>query len=233
MTADTLIYLHIPKTGGTTMMDILQANYGDGYRRVANYGQRESFWRDSDECKRTIRCLTGHLAFGVHRNLPQTAVYVTMVRFPLERVISLYTYIRSRPQHTSHKLAVFRTLADFVTERVVAGTENGMTRFLAGRAEFGIREAGDPVTRADYEQAIINVEKWFAFVGLTERYDASLAQMAALFGWQHLGYEAKLVQERPCVDDFDEQTVNVLRAHNQYDLMLYRHIQDKFWGELT
>lgn len=229
MTADTLIYLHIPKTGGTTMMDVLQANYGRGFYRTANYPQPERIWEADDETKRSITCLAGHMSFGAHTRLPQTAVYAAMVRHPLERIFSLYTYIRSRPQHASHKLAVFRTLGDFVQEQVVAGTENGMVRILAGRGDFGVREAAGCVTEADYEQALMNLDRWFVFVGLTERYEESVQRMAACWGWAHTDYEAKLVQQRPHVNELDQQTVDLISRHNRYDLQLYDYVLGKYW----
>ena len=104
----TIIFLHIPKTAGSTLHTILQKQYpgdqlchlkGDPHidTAITNFKSMDSTQ------KKQIRLLTGHFEFGIHQWLPQTAVYFTLLRHPVERVLSYYYFILRNPEHPRHE----------------------------------------------------------------------------------------------------------------------------------
>ena len=54
----------------------------------------------SDEKKMGIRLLKGHMPFGLHKNLPVDARYISILRDPIERVTSQYYYIKKNKHKT-------------------------------------------------------------------------------------------------------------------------------------
>src|SRR5512135_3015151 len=106
---DTLIFLHIPKTAGTTFRSILPANYRaeELYNVPTNAEGQVDFSgldRLSDVEKRKIRVLAGHFQYGAHEHLPQKSSYITILRDPVKRIISRYYHaVREVPGWTGIK----------------------------------------------------------------------------------------------------------------------------------
>lgn len=107
-TTDPLwIFLHLPKSGGTTFKAHLEkhfawdeeliefSHWGRHYR--GSHGRPEFADRPEAERQRA-RVLAGHnLDFGIHRLVPgREPRYCTFVRDPAERCVSLYNFRRSR-----------------------------------------------------------------------------------------------------------------------------------------
>jgi len=97
--ARTVIFVHIPKTSGTTFNSILSYQYG--YRRTVSVhlgkvleGYR-SIEQEMLETERgRIRLVRGHIPFGWHGLFDQPVTYITFRRDPIKRVISLYRYAK-------------------------------------------------------------------------------------------------------------------------------------------
>jgi hypothetical protein len=103
MDRQALIFLHIPKTAGTTLNRIIEWQYNplsiftlDPYRFRAT---AERFMTLSEERRRRIQVVRGHLYYGLHETSPAGATYITMLREPVARFLSSYYFILRRPLH--------------------------------------------------------------------------------------------------------------------------------------
>ena len=104
----SVIFLHIPKVGGTTVNRIIDRQYKPNtIYRVRDDDSRHKRIQDCvDEFKllpssekEEIEVVMGHMGFGIHNFLPQPSVYITMLRDPVERVISYYYYVLRTSNH--------------------------------------------------------------------------------------------------------------------------------------
>ncbi len=100
MDREALIFLHIPKTAGTTLNRIIERQYSpfaiftmDPYRIRAT---AERLKRLPEGRRRRLRVVRGHLFYGIHEFLPQGATYITMLHEPLARTLSAYYFILPR-----------------------------------------------------------------------------------------------------------------------------------------
>jgi len=110
---DTLwVFLHLPKTGGTTFSGHLAKNFefdeefihlgpwGDGYRRR----QEKLPWHKRPiEEREKARVLSGHNTYyGVHNLVPsKLASYITTIRDPVDRLVSYYNFHFGRYKNDS------------------------------------------------------------------------------------------------------------------------------------
>ena len=107
MDREALIFLHIPKTAGTTLNRIIEWQYSplaiftmDPYRIRAT---AERLKRLPEGRRRRLRVVRGHLFYGIHEFLPQGATYITMLHEPLARTLSAYYFILRRPLNPLHR----------------------------------------------------------------------------------------------------------------------------------
>lgn len=96
-----LLFLHIPKTGGIALYTALEAVYGrEQSTRFANPGEGVAA---APEHLRRHLLVSGHEQFAdmLAKGLGDYFT-VTVVREPVARLISVYHYVRSLPDHPLH-----------------------------------------------------------------------------------------------------------------------------------
>ena len=183
---ETLVFIHIPRTGGTTLSKILYQHFPEEARFIVGreiLGDLAKLAEMRDEQKRKIGLLFGHLCWGWQHELPQECQIVTVLREPTVRVISLYSYMKRRERHYLYKYASDPDYAlnPFMIKGVSRTVDNGMVRQLCGSDRFSdwanhrvaFNDATIPyggVTRAHLEQAKVNLRQC-AVVGVMERFD--------------------------------------------------------------
>ena len=217
MDGKALIFLHIPKTAGTTLNRIIEWQYNpltiftmDPYRIRAT---PERLQKLSERRRRRLRMVRGHLYYGIHEFLPQGATYFTMLREPVARFLSSYYFIQRRPLHPMHRKVTTERIGveDFI--RLTPRRQNLQCSLIAG-----IKNDGTCDERM-LDKAKENLAKSFSVVGISERFEESLMLMAKTFDWEIPFYENRKVSKtRPQIDP---GAVEMIRDHNRLDLELY------------
>src|SRR5262249_32600052 len=137
------------------------------------------------------RMFKGHMLFGLHEVLPQPATYITVLRDPVERALSAYYYMRTYKLHPfSWKLRKEKWSLEEYVERTPR--DNVQCKIMAGADYHG------PSTQEIFETAKQHMNRYFSVVGLSERFEESLALMKLRFGWQLNSYSAfNVTRSRP------------------------------------
>lgn len=222
-----LIFLHIPKSGGTTLNSILAQNFPS--KRTFTMDSRDplvsirSLKSMAPSQRDTIDLISGHCPFGVHELLSRQAAYITMLRNPVDRICSWYYYVLRSKANFLHKRVTSENLSldQFVRQReLTAGLNNGQTRWLAGwdayEAPYGA------CGRDVLETAKENLRRYFAVAGVTERFEESLLLMQRMFRWPYVLYRKKNVTpDRPSSAQIAPDTLDAIRKNNDLDLELY------------
>ncbi|HEX8474147.1 MAG TPA: sulfotransferase family 2 domain-containing protein [Pyrinomonadaceae bacterium] len=219
-----LIYLHIPKTGGLTLRSIIERNFpSDSIHHIdGSPGSKERFIELPEATRRRINVLRGHMPFGLHAHLYGRADYLTMLRHPVERIISLYYYILATPNNNFHAEVAGRrmSLADFVESRI-SQAKNHQTRMISG-LENRFDDAALEVAKA-------NLRTHFTAVGLNEKFDESLILFKRLLGWNNIFYvKRNVTKKRPRLRDVPDATVKLIEKQNALDTELYEFAAQRF-----
>jgi hypothetical protein len=222
-----VIFLHVPKASGTTLSTIVERQYTPAAVRRTDPDHRAFRARlqaQSDAEKADIQCVLGHMVFGLHRYLPRPAVYITMLRDPVDRLISHYAYVLRTPEHYLHREVVSRrlTLAEYADSGLTSELNDGQVRLLSGWDDAEEIPCGR-VPRAMLEAAKENLRRHFAAFGVTERFDATLLLFRQRLGWRHVYHVPHNVgRGRPRRADVPPEAIRSIESHNALDRELYR-----------
>lgn len=222
-----LVVLHLPKTAGTTLRHAVEvAARDEQVETLYGDGSVEAFLEDSER-RRRAEVVIGHLSYGMHRHLGPSARYVTLLRDPVDRAVSEYHFIASHPEHDEHAEARRRPLLDFVAWRADAGRANPQTALIARSS--GLHRGDDPVTEEDLDRALDRLDRRFAVVGLTDRFDESLAALCVWAGWEPPRYlDRNVTPSRPAVEELDPATRDRIAEVHRHDAVLVARARTAF-----
>ena len=138
----TIIFVHLPKTGGSTFKNVLIRQYDADeifFIKGAEVPQSIRAFEDLPKANRIkFKFIMGHISVGFHNYLPQPCEYITLLRDPVERAISDYYYVLSNPLHHCYSAVVSKnmSLEDYVRSGISKETDNLQTRLLSGDDEL-------------------------------------------------------------------------------------------------
>lgn len=231
----SIIFLHIPKTAGTTLDAIMLRQYEQKSIFPLQLPVQESiakFKSLPEDQKREIKVLYGHMRFGLHEYFPQPSTYITIMRDPVERIISLYYYILRTPKHDLYHEITSKnmSLKDCLCSKITTELDNAQARLLYGvnETEIGFGQCSNDML----ETVKKNLEEDFALVGLTERFDESLLLLKRIFGWESCFYvKQNITKNRPLKEEFSKDTLALIEKYNELDIEIYKY-GEKMLNEL-
>jgi hypothetical protein len=232
-------FVHIPRTAGTTFGKILDnlykekkvaRFYADEHGNVAN--DEIGRFRNLDaETKNSYDLLRGHFVFGFDQDLKGFR-YVTLLRDPVQRLISYYFYALQDRTNYLHAYLMQRRipLEDFLTSGLSIELDNYQVRAISGAAFSSTRER---VTHEHYELAKRNLAKRFASFGLIERFGESIAEFSRLFGWRIADFQPHNLGSYSKDLELSKGAMETLVAANRFDIDLYAYARDLFEARLA
>lgn len=215
--ADLVAYIHVMKTGGQTMCDILRQSFPGRHCDIQAQGVA-----NADDLRFARRFYPRLKSIGGHGVVPLSNLaeacdsirYFAFLRDPVERCISHYQYRRGKDE-----------TRDF--EPWLERFANYQTRFLCRT-----HSAQDPwAIPADADRAIEVVERRIGFVGLQERYDESLVLLRRWVAAPEFDveYRSRNVARAATIRNQllgDPRIVALIKARHEEDDKLYRHVRD-------
>ncbi len=207
------IFLHIPKTGGTTLECTI----------------RGTKWLKNDN-KLTYRHLvmeSGKSDAGdvfLPENFDKYSNFniYTMLRHPVDRLVSEYYFAKDRQGHLSKIKSKPKTLKQFVSTNESA---NYMTRFFLGQKIYSPIK----LKQADVDKVINVIDRLPIHVGIFEQFDKSLAYLSQVLGFKiPKKIEVKRVTlNRPKVNEISDEIREIIINKNDLDFQLYNHCVEK------
>ena len=222
-----LIFLHVPKTAGTTFNDILRRQYGKRNIVVVDYLGKSilnPIEDMSDKEKLKIKCITGHAPYGIHEQLPQKATYITFLRKPVDRFISAYYHALRMPGTSVHSTGI--SLDEFIESELSVNYKNLHVRLISG---YGTRPLPDDALQI----AKKNLKDHFAVVGIVESFDESILIMKKVLGWRHhvCSWKRMVGKNRKKKEEHPRDLIKRIEDANRLDIELYSFAQDLFREE--
>ena len=234
MISRCLFFLHIPKTGGTTLKNILTGKFPVDriYNIEGSINERiNDFQQTSEDSRSQYELVQGHMSFGLHQFFPQESEYFAIMRDPLDRAVSDYYFLRTNTHHHLHKEVSGMSMASYMQSNMTSQLSNGQTRLLSGDCKD--KQIGIPSVRkldfSDLEKAKHNIQNHFLFVGLQERFDETLLVLRRKYGWGYPFYVASNInRQRPTLDNLSSADKTIVQNQNELDFALYEFVKENF-----
>jgi hypothetical protein len=218
------------KSGGNTLNRIIDWEYDP--RRIFSVDGRHRCWgynqltKIRPETLSRIQVFRGHMPFGLHRLVPQPVTYITLQRDPVERTVSEYFSGVNRRIHVDHNIIKNLSLEEFV--RTFANN-NSQTKMIAGLErsyDYLAGECNEDTLAAAKE----HLRQHFSLVGITSRFEETVALAKAIFGWRVRYYAdgayLHVTPGRPRV--IASHTRAMIEEYNSYDVELFRYAVSLF-----
>ena len=257
--ASPIFVLHIPKTAGSTLNKSLYASLHhdmpkrpskDGYFNFGIYHYPGGFYKDPPGYVpayrnrvaklRGVRAVLGHYSYGLHKIVSPSARHVTILRHPVDRLISLYLHHQA--------IDVLRKDVDlktFVLDCPVDGWNATLSEWDPSPTkpdEAAVREASraivdnDQVRRISGEEppfgecddrmlvkAKQHLRESFDVVGTTDRFDETVLLVADRFGLSSSPlYLPRLINRARSAFELRSDERRAIEERNALDLELYR-----------
>jgi hypothetical protein len=212
MVSDLIIFLHALKCGGTFFTGGIRNSYKSEETCLHNVNQNSSlsYFNRSEKDQKKVKFYHGHFNFGYHKELFRPAVYVTILRDPIDRLLSNYYNLREEKckNNTLHK--IFHTysleeclsrscwnklsnietliLSNFIDNHQVRILSNSfrLPREIKEKFNSGQKVNSDNylISEKDYLVAINNLKESFSFIGLCHETDSYWPMLNQRFGFK-------------------------------------------------
>ncbi|WP_170968864.1 sulfotransferase family 2 domain-containing protein [Bacillus wiedmannii] len=217
---ELIIFIHIAKTGGTTLRDILDKQYGTNslfmyaHKTIEHLNSKTKVINMLKDHIDSAEAITGHFRFGMkydeidepilslikhYRNIN----YISMLRKPVDRLFSQYHHYKRNNWLDSEI-----TFKQFVNQKLY--TCNHQTLCISGTNTPNLTIAKN------------NILKYFALVGITDMYKESLFLMKEHFKWRDIEYQKLNCFIKPSrIKNLPNELIKKINSDNNLDLKLY------------
>ncbi len=210
---NNIIFIHIPKTGGTTINSAMQ-HAAWQTKPDFNYRHIEPETKKSN---------AGDIFLPENFFRYRDYRIFMMLRHPVDRVISEYHFIRERKEFVELLRTQPNDFEDYIHSKQ---TWNGMVSFLRGRRMYDTLTAN----RTDLENILKAIDQIPVHVGIFEEYDKSLQYYSDVTGiqWKSTIEVKRMTFLRPKVDEIPQHLRELIIKNNSLDMELYQYCHEKF-----
>ncbi|KAN0037536.1 hypothetical protein ACTFIV_002887 [Dictyostelium citrinum] len=220
------LFLHIPKCGGTTMYVHFSKHFKVGTLQQWAHPNPTEYKKVQD----SKNFIIGHFEMGIHLILNEkeqkTYNYMTMLRDPVDRVISNYFYHKHSPGDPQHIIARDNSIGNWLIKSPRGNNE--MTRVLSG---ITIKEEPVP-TNETFNMALYHLRS-MKFVGITEKYSESLALLKFYTGLDNPNVSEKLKSLKFRPTGITPDIIEKIKKRNWMDILLYEEALKMFERQIN
>ncbi len=254
-----LLFHHIAKTAGTSLRKILQKNYKKkellelyGPNRASVEWYQSYYDSMPAKQKASVKCIAAHTAHYIIPVLDRPFQVFTLLRDPLDRVISLFYFAKEiaysgqgRGAELGREINRLGWNLEEIYSNLGGGYNNTSERhslfdtFFDGQARV-ILAPHYPVQEMQYQASHMNRDRWrekelFTLleehytVGVQAHYRDSIERFSQAFGWKRVFYEEKnKTKSRPRLEELSAEAADLIRSYNQLDMRIYDYYSQQF-----
>lgn len=240
-----VLFLHLPKAAGSSLSfyirDQVKQNNDGSSILLHDHIDHPKSRKHAIETARTAKYVHGHFSWNTYREVVRDDVPTfafTILRDPAERLISLYLFMRSKPEG---RLPIYDAVRKMSPRQFLIDNRNDVnfeTNNFAVRQFQG--NVHDQISDMSYgaemlERAKTNISQ-LDYVGFVDTFEDDFQSIARKIGYPHSSDTAPKTNEtvptqsdREAVQDIKSELLEIIETEAQelvyWDNMLYEHMK--------
>lgn len=235
-----VLFIHVPKTAGTTFFLALTNLFGEAAVRPLRLGEPglAALVADVAEGRAPeVACIGGHVPVRVFQPWIDRFEAVTILRHPVARTLSLYRFLR---RHNAAELVRYGLTPGFRFEEFIASrnnaiasqVNNGMVQMLGGAADTANPAATPPeVLDAALDAAVARLGRMT--FGLSEAMEESFRLFEHRWGVPFALDNTRENTTEADTGGVDARELRQIVERNVHDLAFYEHAATLFRRQLA
>jgi hypothetical protein len=239
-----LYFLHIPKTAGTSLNNILKSKFET--QKVYPFATYHQVFTNSKLDLDSYDIIAGHFTMSFIQNLKSTPNIITVFRNPISRVVSAYNHFMREPEanfefnyfkkcNIKKALQTYPWLFSNQQVKHLGWNQNILTVpkykipipfSIENWKEFH----GNIKINEIYKKACENLEKLFLF-GFTDRIDEFINNLFIKMNWElpfEIPSKNKAKDNQITETDLSPDIIEIIEKLNEHDIKLYQHARKRY-----
>ena len=190
--SERIVFLHIPKCGGTTLHNVLALWYGENQMHAERFN---GLYNHDATGLGSKQVFSGHFDFYSTSFIPGPKRFISVLRDPTDRLISLYNFHRAHGDKIieQNNLQHARWANEYDIDSYFAqpmirahhAINNSLVRHFSSIPQIANRLLAPSMQSVSldemFDQAIENLSK-FAFIGFMDQYESDVVRLAGVLG---------------------------------------------------
>ena len=176
MIPQRVLFEHVPKCGGTSIVNYLMSNYRQDevfyIRGVQQMAYIDYYKRLSESQRDRFHLIVGHGAHQLLDEISDTWITFTVLRDPVKRIISHYNYVLRTPNHYLYKKVKSSgmPLEAYATSSLTSELRNNFVCRFIGKTP----DEAEQTPEQSVEQAFQVLHQRYNVVGVLEQIDSMM-----------------------------------------------------------
>lgn len=217
-----IIFDHLPKCGGSTLISFLKEQYSHEKTFENNKEKSIQEFKSFVQAKRhNFDLIVGHLVDELFDYIAPECIKTTLLREPVDRIISHYYFAKENKSHYLNSAIIDNnmSLEEYSTSGLSGELQNWYTLHFSGFTLSQLKENPN----LGLEKAFNNLTTNYDIVGVLDKFNDFIKQLTekAYLSKEYNNKRVNITKEKLSRDDIPISTIKTIEEVNYLDIELY------------